>query len=106
LRFSDLYNTINPEDCKTKSCAKDGMDKGLQVVILSVISFWLLSFEIITKAEKDSTTIITALGLLTFGFTVYGLYKWRAYRERYKELLLQEAIAKGVEIGMKKAKKA
>ncbi len=80
------------------------MDKGLQVVILSVISFWLLSFELITKAEEDSTTIITALGLLTFGFTVYGLYKWRAYRGRYKELLLQEAIAKGVEIGMKKAK--
>lgn len=35
---------------------------------------------------------------------IYKLYLWKKVNEHYKELLLQEAIAKGVEIGMKKAK--
>ncbi|AEO14009.1 hypothetical protein TAM4_2422 [Thermococcus sp. AM4] len=35
---------------------------------------------------------------------MFGIWAWRSYGGVYKELSLQEAIAKGVEIGMKKAK--
>lgn len=98
---------VDADDCETTNCARDGMNTGLQVAILSVTSFWLLlsGFVILPPEGRESgLTIIVLLSLFAFGYTLYGLYKWHAYRERYKELLLQEAIAKGVEIGMKKAK--
>jgi hypothetical protein len=106
MMFTDLFYS-NPEECRTKKCAQDGINKGLQTIVLSISAFFLFLFGGLFGGNLDSEKIIkgiTGAGLLTFGITSYSLYKWHAYRERYKELLLQEAIAKGVEIGMKKAK--
>ncbi len=43
-------------------------------------------------------------GTISFLYGIITTAEWRKVKDEYKRLLLQEAIAKGVEIGMKKAK--
>ncbi|WP_461866081.1 hypothetical protein [Thermococcus sp.] len=45
---------------------------------------------------------LMALASILFGFDF--LIKWRKYKTMSEQIILKEAIAKGVEIGMKKAK--
>ncbi len=70
-----------------------------------ILAFFLAQPLAITSAMLGAGLgWLIALGSLLTGIDF--LIKWRKYRNLTQKLLLQETIAKGVEIGMKKAKEA
>ncbi|KPU62344.1 hypothetical protein EP1X_09275 [Thermococcus sp. EP1] len=60
----------------------------------------LATLPTLMKPEWPTWGAVFWSGLVGLAF----LFKWREYKNIAQKLLLQEAIAKGVEIGMKKAK--
>jgi len=84
------------------------MNYGLELIGIGIVAFTLTApmflFPTNVASEGFINFMLLAFSLISTGLVVYGIWVWKSYREVYKELLLQEAIAKGVEIGMKKAK--
>ncbi|WP_052306401.1 hypothetical protein [Thermococcus sp. AM4] len=97
-----------PRECKSKECAKTGMNYGLELIGIGIGAFtlttpmFLLSSD--TASEGFTNFMLLAFSIMSTGLVLFGIWAWRSYGGVYKELSLQEAIAKGVEIGMKKAK--
>ncbi|HII60301.1 hypothetical protein [Pyrococcus horikoshii] len=86
---------------------KDYLLKGILLTSFVTLPYFLLgSFKALENPPDDTTgTVIILLFYLgAWARFVHKLYLWKKLNDRYKHLLLQEAIAKGVEIGMKKAK--
>jgi O-antigen/teichoic acid export membrane protein len=84
---------------------KDTLIKGILFtlfVTLPSLSFWVSSGPILSEDLAKSTWGQPLFIVMTIGAwarLIYKLYLWKKLNDRYKELLLQEAIAKGVEIG-------
>ncbi|GEM_PF-4208520 len=72
----------------------------------SSIFIWTLGFLFNPMAYYFSGNLYLAMidGLSAFAALIIGILAYRRYRFFKTQQLLQEAIAKGVEIGMKKAK--
>ena len=108
LIFDFLKVHPSPEKCGSTACAKTGMNYGLELIGIGIVAFTLTApmflFPANVASEGFINFMLLAFSLISTGLVVYGIWVWKSYREVYKELLLQEAIAKGVEIGMKKAK--
>lgn len=98
----------SPNECNSKGCAKTGMNYGLSLIGIAIVAFTLIALMFLfpnTKVSSGFTDFMfLAFSIVSTGLILYGIYTWKSYREVHKELLLQEAIAKGIEIGMKKAK--
>ncbi len=100
------------ETAKEIQAQKDNLIKGIlftSFVTLPSFSFWVSFGPVLSEDYANSTWaqllfIISLLG--AWVRLIYKLYLWKRLSDRYKEILLQEAIAKGVEIGMKKAKES
>ena len=82
-------------------------------LVLSLgLSFGIVLFVVGTILEMATQENSLNLGLQFFltlmftGIDGYGFYMWHKYKKMEERRLLQEAIAKGVEIGMKKAKES
>ncbi|WP_258083094.1 hypothetical protein [Thermococcus thermotolerans] len=97
-----------PRECESKECAKTGMNYGVGLISLGIVAFTLTApmflFSTDTASEGFTNFMLLALSIMSTGLVLFGIWAWKSYGGVYKELLLQEAIAKGVEIGMKKAK--
>ncbi len=80
----------------------------IQKAYNNALTGMLLSFFIAQPLAIYSVVLGIGLGwfaeIVAIIDTIDFLFKWRKYKSIYQRLLLQEAIAKGVEIGMKKAK--
>jgi len=72
----------------------------------SSIFIWTLGFLFNPMAYYFSGNLYLAMidGLSAFAALIIGILAYRRYRFFKTQQLLQEAIAKGVEIGMKKAR--
>ena len=72
------------------------------------LTIWALGVIMNPAAYYFSENIYLAMldGISAFIMLVLGILAYRRYRFFKTQKLLQEAIAKGVEIGMKKAKEA
>ena len=74
----------------------------------SFIGIWALGFLFNPLAYylSESPYLATIDGFAAFTALIIGILAYRRYRFFKTQQLLQEAIAKGVEIGMKKAKES
>ena len=71
-----------------------------------ILAFFLAQPLAITSAMLGEGLFGWLMALASILVGIDFLIRWRKYRNLAQKLLLQEAIAKGVEIGMKKAKEA
>ncbi|MDI3474901.1 MAG: hypothetical protein PWQ79_730 [Thermococcaceae archaeon] len=86
---------------------KDHLLKGILLtsfVTLPTLSY--VGFLALEDPQEDTfgTVIISLFYLGAWARLIHKLYLWKKLNYRHKQFLLQEAVAKGVEIGMKKAK--
>lgn len=88
---------------------KNDIEK-VQKAYNNALTGMFLSFFVVQPLAIYSVILGMGLGwfaeVISIIDTIDFLSKWRKYKTIYQQLLLQEAIAKGVEIGMKKAKES
>ncbi|WP_297550927.1 hypothetical protein [Thermococcus sp.] len=98
-----LGDSLRPREEKNIEQVQKASSNALTGMILA---FFLAQPLAITSAMLGAGLFgwLMTLASILSGFDF--LLKWRKYRAIAQQLLLQEAIAKGVEIGMKKAKES
>ncbi|EEB74469.1 hypothetical protein [Thermococcus sp. AM4] len=98
------------ETAKEIQAQKDNLIKGIlftSLVTLPSFSFWVSFGPVLSEDYANSTwaqLLFFVFFLGAWARLIYKLYLWKRLGDMYKEILLQKAIAKGVELGMKKAK--
>ena len=108
--FEPMDKVENYKTLREIQSQKDSLIKGIlftSLVTLPSLSFWVSFGPVLSEDYAKSTWGPLLFMIMTLGAwarLIYKLYLWKKLNDRYKELLLQEAVAKGVEIGMKKAK--
>jgi len=110
--FEPMLKVEDYKTAKEIQAQKDNLIKGIlftSLVTLPSFSFWVSFGPVLSEDYANSTWGPLLFIIMLFGAwarLIYKLYLWKRLSDRYKEILLQEAIAKGVEIGMKKAKES
>ena len=98
-----LSDSLRPRDEENIEQVQKASSNALTGMILA---FFLAQPLAITSALMGAGVLgwLITLASLLFGFDF--LLKWRKYQALAQQLILQDTIAKGIEIGMKKAGKS
>ncbi len=97
-----LQDPLKPRDEENAIEVQKASSNALTGMVLALLIAQPLAFaSAVMGTEVFGWIIGMGSMLLGFGF----LLEWRKYKAKYQQLLLQEAIAKGVEIGMKRQKR-
>ncbi len=95
---------LNEENYKA---LKNFADKLLYASLISIGGITLFLNAIMYESSHLVYLALLA-ALIAYPVGFWGIYRWRKYNRLVEEIrqkqILQEAIAKGIEIGMKKAK--
>lgn len=76
-----------PRECKSKACAKTGMNYGLELIGIGIVAFTLTApmflFPTDVASEGFRNFMLLALSIVSTALVLYGIWAWKTRKEAF-----------------------